>query len=152
MGEIARKIDRDKSTVTSLVRKLAELGYVRSGPSPSDSRMTMVMLTEKGGALENDFKEVSAMLKETIYRGGSLLEKEILARLLTRARDSLESKRLDSVTQNEKRSPIIRMNQFYGATQIVDLYHAREHYWSVAKAYSGQHKDKLHQWTEECRK
>ena len=39
--------------------------------------------------------------------------------------------------------------QFYGATQIVDLFHAREHYWNVAKACFGQNKDKLHQWTEE---
>jgi len=41
---------------------------------------------------------------------------------------------------------------FYGATQIVDLYHAREHYWNVAKACFGQNKDKLHQWTEERRR
>src|SRR3989338_3162224 len=42
--------------------------------------------------------------------------------------------------------------QFYGATQIVDLYHAREHYWNVAKACFGQNTAKLHQWTEErCR-
>ena len=39
--------------------------------------------------------------------------------------------------------------QFYGATQIVDLFHAREHYWNVAKACFGQSKDKLYQWTEE---
>jgi len=42
--------------------------------------------------------------------------------------------------------------QFYGATQIVDLYHAREHYWNVAKLCFGQNKDKLYQWTEERRK
>ena len=42
--------------------------------------------------------------------------------------------------------------QFYGAIQIVDLYHAREHYWSVAKACFGQDKDKLYPWTEERRK
>jgi len=42
--------------------------------------------------------------------------------------------------------------QFYGATQIVDLYHAREHYWNVAKLCLGQSKDKLYQWTEERRK
>jgi hypothetical protein len=41
--------------------------------------------------------------------------------------------------------------QFYGATQIVDLYHAREHYWNVAKACFGQNKEKLHQWTEKRR-
>ncbi len=42
--------------------------------------------------------------------------------------------------------------QFYGATQIVDLYHAREHYWNVAKACFGQNKDKQHQWAEDRRK
>jgi hypothetical protein len=42
--------------------------------------------------------------------------------------------------------------QFYGATQIVDLFHAREHYWNVAKACFGQNKDRLYQWTEERRK
>ena len=41
--------------------------------------------------------------------------------------------------------------QFYGATQIVDLYHAREHYWNVAKACFGQNKDKQHQWAEDRR-
>jgi len=42
--------------------------------------------------------------------------------------------------------------QFYGATQIVDSYHAREHYWNVSKACFGQSKDKQHQWAEERRK
>jgi hypothetical protein len=42
--------------------------------------------------------------------------------------------------------------QFYGATQIVDLFHAREHYWNIARACFGQNKDKLYQWTEERRK
>lgn len=41
---------------------------------------------------------------------------------------------------------------FYGATQIVDLYHAREHYWKVAKACFGPKDERLHSWTEErCR-
>ncbi len=38
--------------------------------------------------------------------------------------------------------------QFYGATQIIDLYHAREHYWNVARTCFGQDKEKLRQWTE----
>jgi hypothetical protein len=41
--------------------------------------------------------------------------------------------------------------QFYGATQIVDLYHAREHYWNVARACFGQKKENLRQWTEDRR-
>jgi hypothetical protein len=42
--------------------------------------------------------------------------------------------------------------QFYGATQIVDLYHAREHYWNVARACFGQNNANLHQWTEDRRR
>jgi len=38
---------------------------------------------------------------------------------------------------------------FYGATQIVDLYHAREHYWNVARACFGQDTAKLHAWTDD---
>ncbi len=40
---------------------------------------------------------------------------------------------------------------FFGATQIVDLYHAREHYWTVARACFGQDQDRLKAWTEERR-
>jgi hypothetical protein len=43
-------------------------------------------------------------------------------------------------------------DQFYGAIQIVDLFHARQHYWNIARACFGQDKDKLYQWTEERRK
>jgi len=40
--------------------------------------------------------------------------------------------------------------QFHGACQIVDLYHAREHYWAVAKACF-KNKEKQNQWAEERR-
>jgi Uncharacterised protein family (UPF0236) len=40
--------------------------------------------------------------------------------------------------------------QFYGACQIVDLYHAREHYWAVAKACL-KTKEEQNQWAENRR-
>lgn len=40
----------------------------------------------------------------------------------------------------------------YGATQIIDLYHAREHYWNVARIVFGNNKKKLTHWTEQRRK
>jgi MarR family transcriptional regulator, organic hydroperoxide resistance regulator len=98
MGDIARKIDRDKSTVTSLVKKLVALGYVETSTSSSDSRVTTVRLTEKGGALENDFKEISIMLQEMIYQDFSALEKEILVRLLMRVKGNFEDHQSDSLT------------------------------------------------------
>lgn len=84
MGELARRIDRDKSTVTALVKRLVELGYLETSTSPSDSRVTIVRLTQKGEVLENDFKEISKELQEKVYGDFSDLEKEMLVRLLMR--------------------------------------------------------------------
>ncbi len=41
--------------------------------------------------------------------------------------------------------------QFYGAIQIIDLYHAREHYWNVAKVAFGNDKERK-QWAHKRRK
>jgi len=41
---------------------------------------------------------------------------------------------------------------FYGAIQIIDLYHAREHYWNVAKAIFGCDRGKIGFWAEKRRK
>ena len=40
---------------------------------------------------------------------------------------------------------------FHGAGQIVDLYHAREHYWNAGKACFGQDKEELQQWARNRR-
>jgi hypothetical protein len=40
--------------------------------------------------------------------------------------------------------------QFHGACQIVDLYHAREHYWTVARACF-KSKDEQSKWAEDRR-
>ncbi len=37
---------------------------------------------------------------------------------------------------------------FYGATQIIDLCHARQHYWNAARAAFGSDQETLHQWIE----
>ena len=41
--------------------------------------------------------------------------------------------------------------QFYGATQIVDLYHAREHYWNVARVFFGNDEFKMKEWARRRR-
>lgn len=45
----------------------------------------------------------------------------------------------------------IAEEQFQGAIQIVDLYHAREHYWNVANVFYANRKGMLHRWTEKRR-
>ncbi len=46
----------------------------------------------------------------------------------------------------------IAEEHFHGAIQIIDLYHAREHYWNVAKAVFGNDIDKMNRWAEKRRK
>jgi hypothetical protein len=41
---------------------------------------------------------------------------------------------------------------FYGATQIIDLYHAREHFWNVAKIAFADDRDKMRKWAQKRRR
>lgn len=41
---------------------------------------------------------------------------------------------------------------FYGAIQIIDLYHAREHYWNAARSVFGANQDTLNRWTKARRR
>ena len=89
MGRIAQIIERDKSTVTTLVNKLTALGYLEKRRDDSDNRVTLIRLTEKGRLLESDFWTISNNLLEKVYEGFSDLEKEILLKLVTRIKGNL---------------------------------------------------------------
>lgn len=82
MAELANRIRRDKSTVTTLVDKLAALEYVVKTKDPLDQRITRIYLTDRGKVLQPEFEEISRQLLTKIYRGFSELEQEMLVRLL----------------------------------------------------------------------
>jgi DNA-binding MarR family transcriptional regulator len=84
MTELAKRIDRDKSTVTALVKKLANHGYVVRKKDPDDGRMTYISLTEKGVALQSEFEEISEALLGIVYKDFSTQEKEAVIRYLER--------------------------------------------------------------------
>ena len=84
MGEIARMIDRDKSTVTTLVEKLSALGYLKREKDSADNRVTKVKLTKKGRGLEADFEDISKKLLKGVYSGFSNKEKEMAIKMLAR--------------------------------------------------------------------
>lgn len=74
MKELAEQIHRTKPTVTILVNKLVEYGYVIKEKDTSDKRTTYIKLTQDGVALQPIFREVSFRLKEMLY--GSFSEEE----------------------------------------------------------------------------
>jgi len=82
MKELAEKIHRTKPTVTVLVDKLVELGYVTKNKSYEDNRVTFITLTEKGLALEPMFTEISNKLNAVVYKDFSDSEAEYIEKAL----------------------------------------------------------------------
>lgn len=67
--EIATSINRERSTVTTLIKKLEALDYIKSRVNEADARSTIVSLTEKGQLMKTDFIEISEMLYERQFKG-----------------------------------------------------------------------------------
>lgn len=82
MNELAEKIQKTPQTVTTLVKKLEDMGYIKTHKLSSDRRTTVVELTEHGKDLKPIFDSISEKLYLEQYKG--LNEKEIveLVRLL----------------------------------------------------------------------
>jgi DNA-binding MarR family transcriptional regulator len=89
MGELARFIDRDKSTVTTLVEKLTGLGYIERRKDDRDNRVSLIRLTDKGKALEAGFLEISRNLLARTYEGFTGNEKMLLIEMLIRINNNL---------------------------------------------------------------
>ncbi|NUU77791.1 MarR family winged helix-turn-helix transcriptional regulator [Paenibacillus xylanilyticus] len=82
MAEIAKKIGKDKSTVTALVDKLVRMGYVIKERSDEDTRVVHVALTSKGEDLKPVFEKISQNLLNVFYADITETEKEELLRIL----------------------------------------------------------------------
>jgi MarR family transcriptional regulator, organic hydroperoxide resistance regulator len=89
MKEIAEIIDKDKSTITSLVNKLISLDYVEKKKDVTDNRISNVSLTAKGKALKPIFVEISEKLETKAFQGISEQEREILNILLAKLNNSM---------------------------------------------------------------
>ena len=82
LGELAQRINRDKSTTTVLVRKLEAADLVATERDESDSRKKYIRLTEKGTAYNAVTARLSDELLRTSYRDFSAAEQDELLRLL----------------------------------------------------------------------
>lgn len=89
MKNIAEIIDKDKSTITSLINKLINLGYVDKKKDISDNRISIISLTAKGKALKPLFMEISEKLETKAFQGVSEQEREILNILLAKLNKSM---------------------------------------------------------------
>lgn len=90
MSELAAAINKKKNTVTTLVEKLVNLGYVTKSTDTDDSRITLVKLTPDGKSLQKSFNKVSAVLLDTVYNGITEKEKEAVLKVLLKMKKNLE--------------------------------------------------------------
>ena len=89
MNRLAALIGRKKNTLTVLVRKLNQAGYLRLGKSPEDQRVTMVELTDQGEAFRQQFQEISTVLLERVWGDMPRAEREALFQSLEKVERNL---------------------------------------------------------------
>lgn len=58
VGELGKRLYLDSGTLTPLLKKMEENGFVVRSRSPKDERVVTISLTEKGSALKEQAKEI----------------------------------------------------------------------------------------------
>ena len=84
MGQLAKKVNRDKSTLTVLVRQLEKEGYIERENSVDDARVSFICLTDKGKTYTDQTMNISKELIKTCFKGFTTQEKELLIWYLNR--------------------------------------------------------------------
>jgi len=82
MNELAKAINKDPSTVTTLVKKLTNLGYTEISKDENDKRASRVSLTSKGKEFERIIMNVSNDMFEKQYQNISENERYIFRLVL----------------------------------------------------------------------
>ena len=68
MQDLAEKIGKTKATVTVLIDKLENIGFVKREKSTADSRVTYVSLAKKGIKFKPVFESISKELNQMLYK------------------------------------------------------------------------------------
>lgn len=69
--EIAKRTLLSKSTLTDLIDRLEQSGFIVRVPNREDRRKTLIKLTEKNKALQEAYTKVSQKMLDLFYNGFS---------------------------------------------------------------------------------
>ena len=95
ISELARRTSLGRSTLTSMLDRLEQSGYVRRTPSPGDRRVTLIERTEKDRAFQQRYIQVSQEMGELFYDGFSEAEIDQFESYLERIQDNLTARETD---------------------------------------------------------
>jgi DNA-binding MarR family transcriptional regulator len=90
MSKMAAVIHKDPSTVTTLIKKLQNFGYVELTKNEADKRSVSACLTDKGRALEPAFMQISQELRIQMYKDISESQKNVFKQVLGQIIENLK--------------------------------------------------------------
>ena len=89
INELAKKTQLKKSTLTSMLDRLAKLGYIKRLHSKEDRRKILIKRTEKDRRMEKKYVEVSEEMTRLFYKQFSRSQIDRFENDLERILDSL---------------------------------------------------------------
>lgn len=88
-SELATRMNVTPATITKMLQRMEDAGFVVRQPDPNDRRVSRVYLTEHGRVVRRRVSEMWQQLENETFAGLSDAEKETLRELLLRIRDNL---------------------------------------------------------------
>ena len=89
INELAKKTSLGKSTLTSMLDRLEESGFITRVPSKKDRRQILIKRTEKDKSFQNLYVQVSQDMTDLYYKGFSKGEIDQFEQYLKRIFENL---------------------------------------------------------------
>ena len=88
-SQLCESMERTPATISKMVRRLENNGFVTSRIDDQDSRISRVCLTQKAKDIEDVVKQKQAQLHTSIFKGLSNEELTIFENLLDKIQDNM---------------------------------------------------------------
>jgi DNA-binding MarR family transcriptional regulator len=88
-SELARRLHVKPATITQMVKRMEQAGFVQRRRDAEDERVSRVYLTESGHAIQGDLERVQETIEAATFAGFSHVEREQVGRFLSRMRENL---------------------------------------------------------------
>jgi len=89
--ELAKKTSLGKSTLTSMLDRLEQAGFVKRVPSKEDRRAILIKLTEKDRECQDLYAKITKEKTELFYKGFTTKEIDVFEDYLLRVLNNLTS-------------------------------------------------------------
>lgn len=111
INELAKRASLGKSTLTSMLDRLEDAGFVRRVPSPDDRRAILIERTQKDKDLQAVYLAVSQEMSALFYRGLSEEEIDAFEQTLHQILENLTSEETCPIATDSAASKIVRRAQ-----------------------------------------